>query len=71
MRKRISLETAVLVLLLGLMLTSLHTQAAIGNIDVLDDMLMRYQTAADELRGKRSGHSLTTAFWKMSAPSRK
>jgi hypothetical protein len=68
MKKRISFETAALVLLLGLMLTSLHAQAAIGNTDVLDDILTRYQTVADELRGKRSGHSLTTAFWKMSAP---
>jgi hypothetical protein len=46
MKKRISLETAALVLLLGLMLTSSHAQAAIGNADVLDDMLTRYQTAA-------------------------
>jgi P-type conjugative transfer protein TrbL len=46
MKKRISLETATLVLLLGLMLTSLHAQAAIGNADVLDDILSRYQTAA-------------------------
>ncbi|SEO22218.1 type IV secretion system protein TrbL [Nitrosospira multiformis] len=46
MKKRISFETAVLVLLLGLMLTSSPVQAAIGNADVLDDILTRYQTAA-------------------------
>jgi hypothetical protein len=62
MKKRISFETAALVLLLGLMLTSLNAQAAIGNADVLDDILTCYQTVADELRGKRSSHSLTTAF---------
>jgi P-type conjugative transfer protein TrbL len=46
MKNWISLETAMLVLLLGLMLTSLQAQAAIGNADVLDDILIRYQTAA-------------------------
>ena len=46
MKKRILFETAALVLLLGLMLASLHAQAAIGNADVLDDILTRYQTAA-------------------------
>ncbi|SET12633.1 type IV secretion system protein VirB6/type IV secretion system protein TrbL [Nitrosospira multiformis] len=46
MKKRISLETAALVLLLRLMLTSSHSQAAIGNAECSGDILTRYQTAA-------------------------